>query len=215
MYPPEQVLVVERKVVERIGMFQGLRFDVEPYLDRLFAPGVARFMPRPDAEKNPDFKQLIPYVILCHEQKVLSYVRGKRAGEKRLMGLRSVGIGGHINPDDNPTMNMPLFDDDFRAAYQTAVEREVAEELTLNTKHTNQIVALLNDDSNEVGAVHLGVVHLWRLDAPRVEKREQMITQLGFMTPAELAEVRPECETWSQKCLDHLEKIIQTARKGI
>ena len=212
MNEQEQVLVVETKVVEQVGLFQGLAFDVDRYLPELFAPGVARFMPRPDAEKNPDFKQLIPYVIICHDQKVLSYVRGKRAGEKRLTGLRSIGIGGHINPDDNPTLNMPLFDDDFLEAYQTAVKREVAEELTLNTKHTNHIVALLNDDSNEVGSVHLGVVHLWNLDAPRVEKREQMITQLTFMTPSELETVRETCETWSQKCLDHLEKIIQFAQ---
>jgi len=209
MTQEEQVLVVETKVVEQVGMFQGLAFDVDRYLPELFAPGVARFMPRPDAEKNPDFKQLIPYVIMCHDQKVLSYVRGKRAGEKRLTGLRSIGIGGHINPADD----MPLIENDFRNTYDAAVEREIEEEITLDAKHTDRIVALLNDDSNEVGSVHLGVIHLWNLDAPHVEKREQMITQLTFMTPAELEAVRETCETWSQKCLDHLEKIIQTAQE--
>jgi len=207
MTQTEQVLVVETKIVEQVGMFQGLAFDVDRYLPELFAPGVARFMPRPEAEKNPDFKQLIPYVIICHDQKVLSYVRGKRAGEKRLTGLRSIGIGGHINPID---VNTSLFNTDFyQTVYRPAVEREIEEEIAIDSNHTDQIVALLNDDSNEVGSVHLGVVHLWNLDAPHVEKREQMITQLTFMTLAELEAVRDTCETWSQKCLDHLEKIIQ------
>src|SRR3990172_11264644 len=60
----EKVLVVERKVVEQAGMFQGLTFEVERYLSRLLAPGVPRFMVRSEAETNPDFKQLIPYVIM-------------------------------------------------------------------------------------------------------------------------------------------------------
>ncbi|MCP4710973.1 MAG: hypothetical protein GY869_20305 [Planctomycetes bacterium] len=206
----EQVLVVETKVVEQVGMFQGLAFDVDRYLPELFAPGVAHFMPRPDAEKNPAFKQLIPYVIICHDQKVLSYVRGKRAGEKRLTGLRSIGIGGHINPID---VNTNLFNTDFyQTVYRPAVEREIEEEIAIDAQHTDQIVALLNDDSNEVGSVHLGVVHLWNLDAPHVEKREQMITQLTFMTLAELEAVRDTCETWSQKCLDHLDKIMQSTQ---
>jgi len=210
MNQTEQVLAVETKLVEEIGLFQGLMFEVKPYLNQLFAPGVARFLPRPDAEKNPDFKQLIPYVIICHDQKVLSYVRGKRAGEKRLTGLRSIGIGGHINPVD---VNTNLFNTDFyETVYQPAVEREIEEEIAIDAQHTDRIVALLNDDSNEVGSVHLGVVHLWNLDKPHVEKREQMITQLTFMTPAELETVRDTCETWSQKCLDHLEKIIQTTQ---
>ncbi|MBN2130792.1 MAG: hypothetical protein JW741_14920, partial [Sedimentisphaerales bacterium] len=67
------------------------------------------------------------------------------------------------------------------------------------------VVALLNDDSNEVGQVHLGVVHCWVLDAPHVTKREQMITQLSFMSPAELQEVRDSLETWSQLCLNGLD----------
>jgi len=90
--------------------------------------------------------------------------------------------------------------------YRTAVEREVAEEVAVEADHTDQIVALLNDDSNEVGSVHLGVVHHWILDAPKVSRREQMITQLAFMSPVELHELRDTIETWSQLCLELLEK---------
>ena len=196
----EQVLVVERRVVEQAGMFRGLTFDVQRYLPRLLAPGVPRFMVRSEAETNPDFKQLIPYVIISCDGKILSYVRGKRAGEARLVGLRSIGIGGHINPDDE----MPLLESDFHDAYLTAVQREVAEEVAIEGGHRDAVVALINDDSTDVGKVHLGIVHHWRLDAPLVQKREQMMTQMTFMTPSELHEVRDSLETWSRLCLDGL-----------
>jgi predicted NUDIX family phosphoesterase len=206
MAQEEQVLVVERKVLEQVGMFQGLTLDVARYLSELFAPGILRFIPRSQAEANPAYKQVIPYVIMSYDGKYLTYIRGRRAGETRLVGNRSIGIGGHINPVDN---EIPLFDTGFREMYFTAVQREVAEEVSVETSHTDRVVALLNDDSNEVGSVHLGIVHYWILDAPKVSKREQMITRMAFMTPAELQEVRDTMETWSQLCLDNLGEMAE------
>jgi predicted NUDIX family phosphoesterase len=206
----EQVLVVERKVLEQIGMFQGLVFDVGRYLGKLFVQGTARFISRSQAEIDPSYKQLIPYVIISCKGKYLSYIRGRRAGETRLVGNRSIGIGGHINPVDD----MPLFDADFSKTYLTAVEREVAEEVSVETSHTDRVVALLNDESNEVGRVHLGIVHYWILDAPKVNKREQMITQMSFMTPAELQEVKDSLETWSGLCLDQLAEMTKRQESG-
>ncbi|MGD2094300.1 MAG: hypothetical protein PVH77_04750 [Phycisphaerales bacterium] len=206
MAQEEQVLVIERKVLEQAGMFQGLAMDVERYLNEFFNPGVMRFMPRPKAEKDPSFKQLIPYVLMSHNGKYLTYVRGRRAGETRLVGNRSIGIGGHINPVDD---EMQLFNIRFRELYRNAVEREVAEEVSIEANHTDSIVALLNDDSTEVGSVHLGVVHHWVLDSSDVSKREQMITKMEFMTPTELHQVRDAMETWSQFCLDNLTTISQ------
>jgi len=199
MNQEEQVLVIDRKVVERVGIFNGLMFDVDRYLREIFVQGVPFFMNRSQVEQNPDYKQLIPYVIMGYDGKYLSYVRGKRAGETRLVGNRSIGIGGHINPVD-----WTLFSAEPYKTYLEAVEREVAEEVAVETSHTNHIVALLNDESNEVGSVHLGIVHYWALDAPNVNKREQMITQMAFMTSAELQEVKDTLETWSGLCVDHL-----------
>jgi len=203
MAKEEQILVIERKVVEDVGMFQGLAFDVERYLSKIFVQGVPRFMPRTQAEVDPSYKQLIPYVIMACDGKYLNYVRGTRAGEARLVGNRSIGIGGHINPVDN---EIPLFDTDFRQMYNAAVEREVAEEVSVETSHTDHIVALLNDDSNEVGSVHLGVVHFWLLNEPKVTRREQMITQMDFKTLDELQKIKNTMETWSGLCVDGLEK---------
>jgi predicted NUDIX family phosphoesterase len=204
----EQVLVVERRVLEQVGMFQGIAPEVDRYLNALFVPGVPRYMLRSHAETNPAYKQLIPYVIITCGDQVLSYVRGKRAGETRLVGLRSIGIGGHVNPVDD----MPLFSADSREAYLAAVEREVAEEVSVETNHTDRVIALLNDDSTEVGSVHLGIVHHWTLDSPNVSKREQMITQMGFMSLADLHAVRETMETWSQLCLDHLMAMADAAK---
>jgi predicted NUDIX family phosphoesterase len=210
MTPIEQVLVVERAAFDRAGSFQGLTFDVQPYLEALFAPGVLRFMPRPQAEIDPSFKQLIPYVLLGHGGNFFSYVRGKQAGEKRLVGQRSIGIGGHINPADD----MPLFTSDYREVYDAAVQREVAEEVLVAADHTDRIVALLNDDSTDVGKVHLGIVHHWNLSAPEVRKREQMITQNAFMSSAELHAVLESLESWSRFCVEHLEGIIDSANNA-
>lgn len=209
MAQEEQVLVVQTSVLEQAGMFQGLAFDVQRYLDRLFAPGVPRFMPRSEAEKNPAFKQLIPYVIMACDGSYLSYVRGKRAGETRLVSKRSIGIGGHINPTDD----MPLFSD-FYGAYLAAVKREVDEEVFVESTYTDRVVALLNDDSNEVGQVHLGIVHYWTLEEPKVSRKEQMITQMSFMTQQQLKEVESTLETWSAKCLAGLDKMMISANAG-
>jgi predicted NUDIX family phosphoesterase len=202
MAQDEQVLVVQRKVFESAGAFNGLAMDTQKYLDKLFASGVPRFMPRPQAEKDSSFKQLIPYVIMTCGGKYLNYVRGKKAGETRLVAKRSLGIGVHINPTDD----MPLFGN-FYDTYLAAVQREVAEEVSIETKYKDRVVALLNDDSNEVGQVHLGIVHLWTLDEPKVSRKEQMITQMGFMSIPELQEVRDTMETWSQICFDGLAKM--------
>jgi predicted NUDIX family phosphoesterase len=208
MAQEEQILVVERKVLEQIGMFQGMAFDVERYLSKIFVQGVPRFMPRSQAEKDPTHKQLIPYVIMACGGKYLSYVRGRRAGEARLTGLRSIGIGGHINPIDAD--NSSLFAHRYEN-YLTAVQREVAEEVSVETTHSDKIVGLLNDDSTEVGSVHLGIVHHWILDSPNVSRGEQMITKMAFMSSAELRDVRDTLETWSQLCLDNLAELDKRA----
>jgi len=206
MAQEEQVLVVERKVVEQVGMFNGLVFDVDRYLQKIFVQGIPYFLPRSQAEVDPNYKQIIPYVIMACDGRYLSYVRGRRAGEARLVGNRSIGIGGHINPRDD----LPLFNANFYETYLAAVEREVAEEVSVETSHTDRVVALLNDESNEVGSVHLGIVHYWLLNAPKVSKKEQMITQMAFMTPVELNQVRDTMETWSSLCLSQLNKMQKT-----
>ena len=96
------------------------------------------------------------------------------------------------------------------AAYRAGVEREVSEEILIQSEFEDQIVALLNDDSNEVGQVHLGIVHVFRLTEPKVKKNESMITELAFLSREELASRRDSLETWSQICLDSLERLTRS-----
>jgi len=199
----EMILVVRRSLFEQLGAFQGLAFDVEHYLPALLARENNFFTPRPAAETNPDLKQIIPYVLLVHNGRVLHYVRGKKAGEQRLAAKGSVGIGGHMNDGDE---HLFALDKD---AYLAGVQREVTEELNLDTKFSNHIVALLNDDSNPVGQVHLGVVHIFKLDTDQVTKREQMITQLEFLSLAELQARRDNLESWSQICVDNFDRLLE------
>ena len=133
----EMVLVVRRALLEKIGIFHGLNFDVEKYLPALLSRENNFFMQRSLAELDPAFKQIIPYVLLVHEGRVLHYVRGKKAGEQRLVSKGSVGIGGHMNNEDEDLFTFDM------AAYLEGVRREVCEELNVQTKFDNRIVALL------------------------------------------------------------------------
>jgi predicted NUDIX family phosphoesterase len=65
-------------------------------------------------------------------------------------------------------------------------------------------VGLLNDDESEVGKVHLGIVHIFDLDAPKVRPREKSMLDSGFASSKELVRDRDQFETWSQLCLAHL-----------
>src|ERR1700694_434300 len=97
----ERVLCFERKLLEDLGVFQGICFDVGKYLPVLTAPAKLVYLNRSEAENDRRYKQLIPYVLLMANNKVLRYRRGKGGQETRLHGLYSVGIGGHISDEDH------------------------------------------------------------------------------------------------------------------
>jgi predicted NUDIX family phosphoesterase len=200
--PDENILVIRRSLFDELGSFQGLNFEAEKYLKAILSRGNNFFIPRPEAETNPAYKQIIPYALIAFEKTVLHYVRGKKAGEQRLVAKGSIGIGGHMNEADESLFAMD------EEAYRAGVEREVNEEIKIDTPFEDQIVALLNDDSTEVGRVHLGIVHIFKLKEPKVKKREAMITGLTFLTKQELMTRRESLETWSQICVDAIDRLL-------
>ncbi len=200
--PDENILVIKRSLFDELGAFQGLNFDPQKYLGAILSRGNNFFLSRAQAENDPTRKQIIPYVLLAHDDKVLHYIRGKKAGEQRLVAKGSIGIGGHMNDSDESLFALD------EAAYRTGVGREVSEEIKIDTKFEDRIVALLNDDTTDVGRVHLGIVHVFKLVEPKVEKREAMITSLGFLSREELITRRDSLETWSQLCLDSLDRLL-------
>src|SRR5205809_1019802 len=200
--PEENVLVVRRSLFDELGSFHGLNFEPEKYLGALLSRGNNFFLPRAKAENDPAYKQIIPYVLIAFEDTVLYYVRGKKAGEQRLVAKGSIGIGGHMNEGDES-----LFAWDEQA-YRAGVEREVNEEIKIDSQFEDRIVALLNDDVTDVGRVHLGIVHVFKLAEPKVKKREAMITNLVFLAKPELMTRRESLESWSQICVDSLDGLL-------
>jgi predicted NUDIX family phosphoesterase len=197
----ELVLVVRRSFFDEIGAFQGLCTAVDGYLPRFLQKENNFFAPRSTAEDDPSLKQIIPYAVFMHGGKILHYTRGAKSGEKRLVAKSSIGIGGHINDTDESLH----FD---QSTYHNAVRREISEELRLGGSFTERAVALINDDSTEVGSVHLGVVHIVDLENHDVRAGEKAIAELGFATREELLARREGFETWSQIVLDSLPELL-------
>ena len=195
MDPQELVLVVPTAVLHEVGLFQGFCAQVERYLPRLLDTEVLRFLPRGEVEEDPGYKQLIPYVLFCWrspagETHLFHYRRGTGQGESRLHALRSVGVGGHINPVDTTGQEAP---------FQAGRLREIEEEVLLDKQYPIRTVGLINDDATPVGQVHLGVVSLVQVDSPQsVRPRESELLDCGFAPVGELLRQAEEFETWSQ-----------------
>lgn len=193
------ILVTATRTMDHLGRFQGFNLNVDDYVKVLLDPSNNTFLDRDLAERDERFKQLIPYVVLRFSRSVFSYVRGKKSSESRLVAMRSIGVGGHIEPIDQS-----LFSSD-RDMYLEAARREVSEEVKLDAPFHEHIVALINDDSTDVGRVHLGIMHIWDLAEPKVTKREGLITQSGFVPIESLKTNLEELETWSQIALQVLD----------
>jgi len=154
----------------------------------------AEFIQRNQAEADPAYKQIIPYCMLRYGEQVFRYKRSGWAGEKRLQGLFSIGVGGHINRSDE----LPLLAG-VASILDWARDRELAEEFLVECSTPPHLIALLNDDSTEVGRVHFGVIYEYWLDNPRVESREKRVhIQTGLAPVSELVARMSEYEDWSR-----------------
>ena len=201
-YNGEEILVVPRALFDELGDFQGVNLSVDHYLPTLLNPANNHFMDRAAAEDDPSFKQIIPYSLFRYEGRYLHYFRGKSGGEARLHAQGSMGIGGHINPID--TREDHLGHD----TYMAGVTREIEEELVLAGEHPHRVVGLLNDDTNTVGQVHLGVVHLFELTSDDVSAREEALADLQFRSLEELRGPLYEgLESWTRFCVDALDEL--------
>ena len=203
MAAEERVLCFKRQFLEELGVFQGLSLDVEKYLPVVTAPSRITYLNRSEAEQDKRYKQLIPYVlILCHDR-ILRYRRGKGGQETRLHGLFSVGIGGHIADEDDNLFSA-------HRGYHDGMRRELKEEVDIEA--TNEVaVALINDDSTEVGQVHFGVVHVMHVANEDVVGHRSGIVAPEFVSIAEATKDLSAYETWSRFCLENLDALISRA----
>jgi predicted NUDIX family phosphoesterase len=180
-----------------------LSLEVEKYLPVVTSSSQLVYLNRSSAELDKRYKQLIPYVLVLCNGKILRYRRGRGGQETRLHGLYSVGIGGHISEEDNGLFSSPV-------GYHEAMRRELMEEVAIDqVKET--AVAVINDDSTEVGLVHFGVVHVMHVPDESVAGRRSGILAPEFISTAEALKDLSVYESWSRFCLEHLEALLSKA----
>jgi predicted NUDIX family phosphoesterase len=203
MAAEERVLCFKRELFEQLGAFQGLSLKVEKYLPVVTASANLVYRNRSEVELDKGFKQLIPYVLVFCGGNILRYRRGKGGQENRLHGLYSIGIGGHISEED-----AGLFTRD--RGYQDGMRRELLEEVEI-ADVKEAAVAVINDDSTEVGAVHFGVVHIAVVTSEDVAGRRSGIVNPEFISITEATKDPSRYESWSRFCLEHLEALLAKA----
>jgi predicted NUDIX family phosphoesterase len=196
----EHILVIPESVINEIGSIEGFEADVDRYLEPILHSDQLSFQPRSEMETDPSYKQLIPYVLLQWTDddgvtKLFTYTRGGGGGEARLHAKRSVGIGGHISREDAA---------DGADPYSSGMHRELSEEVQLESTYQESRDGLIYDPSNDVGKVHLGVVHRFVLQRPEVKTNEADLADGGFVSVDELREQMEHLETWSQLALKAL-----------
>ena len=200
MATEERVLCFERKLFEELGVFQGLSLAIEKYLPVVTSSSNTLYLNRSDAEQDKRYKQLIPYVLIICQGRILRYRRGRGGQETRLHGLYSVGIGGHISEEDHGLFSSG-------PGYQEGMRRELMEEVAIDeVKET--AVAVINDDSTEVGYVHFGVVHVLHVATENVAGRRSGIVAPEFIPIVAAVKDPSGYESWSRFCLEHLNVLL-------
>jgi predicted NUDIX family phosphoesterase len=183
----EQVMVVERVTLEGFLIEYGLvQEQTDEILDVITEQHF--FIDRPTAEISPQYKQIIPYVLIRHDDAYFLLQRTPRQTEARLHHKLSLGIGGHINPD-----TPDLFD---------GLQKELEEEVDVVGDYDLTFVGILNDDTTDVGRVHLGAVYVLDAHEGTVNVRETEKMSGRWVARGELPAHRDAMETWSQIVYD-------------
>jgi predicted NUDIX family phosphoesterase len=185
----ERVYVVPRRSVPDAAGWHGLRTDgLAAFVSALERDG--RYEPRDAMERDPSHKQVIPYLVLRDGPRFFLMQRTTGGGDARLHGRFSIGVGGHLNPGDGGLLG--------------GLEREWREELVADFVPDFELIALLNDDTTEVGAVHLGAVYVADAAGRAVAIRETDKLTGAFVEPGDVAAVADRLETWSRLVFEFL-----------
>lgn len=195
----ELVLVVPREAVISGDGWLGVRTNgVERFLAAVDRAG--RFEPRAAMEADPGFKQIIPYLVLRDGARYFLMRRTRAGGDARLHDRWSIGVGGHLNPGDGDLLG--------------GLRREWAEELVADFVPEFRLIGLLNDDTTEVGQVHLGAVYVADAGGQSVTIRETNKLSGRFATSDEVAAVADDLETWSRLVFDAIEREAPAGRRA-
>lgn len=192
--PLENILVVPTNTLFFEGVWQGLRgvgeLDLPGYMHVIQTECL--FLSRPEMEENPAYKQIIPYLVFKYQDKFFLMQRASKASESRLRSKFSLGIGGHIRQED--MQGSSIFD---------WAKREFAEEVAYTGNISVQMLGILNDDSNEVGKVHVGLVMLLTGDSDHISVNEELKSG-ELLTLAECELFEGQMENWSKLVFNYL-----------
>lgn len=184
----ELVLGVPRTRIIGPRPWQGiLSGDVERYLEIIVAEG--QFRPRDEAEIDPSWQQVIPYLLMRDGERLFLMQRTRAGGDARLHDRYSLGIGGHVAPEDGGVLG--------------GLHREFHEEMVADWEPDPALIGLLNDDDVLVGQVHVGVVFEADAAGRDLTVRETDKLSGRFVTPDEVLPVYDQLETWSRFLYDH------------
>jgi predicted NUDIX family phosphoesterase len=199
MADDELVLGVPRDLLMEEGGWHGLLHgDITPWLERIERHG--SFRRRGDCETDPSWKQVIPYLVVVDRGSLFLMKRTRAGSDERLHERWSIGVGGHVNPEDGGIAG--------------GIAREWAEELVAGWSPEPRLVGLLNDDTDPVGAVHVGLVHRVEAAGRLVAVRETHKLEGAFVSPIDCLRVYDRMETWSSLVYDHLFERAPGVRAG-
>jgi predicted NUDIX family phosphoesterase len=134
-----------------------------------------QFVDRAAAEADPEWKQPIPYCAILRGREIFVVQRKRTQSETRLHDLLSIGLGGHVNPEADPPPDGASF-------FASTLRRELGEELQIApSAPAPAFCGLLNDDSNPVGKVHVGLVYLLRLPVGATPPAEVGVREISKM----------------------------------
>jgi len=188
----ELILVVKRDILLPQGSWQGLKSaNFQEYAELIQAH--KEFLPRSQMELDPRYKQIIPYLVFEHKGRYFLMQRQAKASETRLQNKFTLGIGGHIRQED-VSDNASIFD---------WARREFNEEVNYAGTLKITPLGLLNDDSNQVGKVHIGFVLLLQGDSDRITIKSEL--KSGKLISLNECKAYGELmETWSQLVVNYL-----------
>jgi predicted NUDIX family phosphoesterase len=204
----DKVLVVRNAALETLHFERGFTFDTARALPLVFRADAAFFSERDKAEVSKQFRQIIPYVVLCAGSRVCTYVRGS-VNEPRLKGRRSIGFGGHVILSDRDHTKTPF------NWYLQGLRRELREEIGVAVPSREHTLAIISDETSAVGSVHIGILHLWEVSEAEIKAREADILDLAFMALPQLRRRRDYLESWSKISLDILEASVRKTAAGM
>ncbi|WP_154837470.1 NUDIX domain-containing protein [Staphylococcus sp. Marseille-Q1834] len=197
----EQIIVVPRKTIfeDEKNAFNGFLSKNDPQGDSIFnALPHYEVKRRGDMEEDPSYKQLISYCLLENENnELLVYKRLSGGGEERLHGQSSIGVGGHMND----VVGAQSINEILRVNAQRELEEEVG--LSEQNSQNMDYIGFINDDTNEVGKVHIGVVFKIKVNSQDIEVKETDTLKIEWVEQEKIEDY-DNFETWSALILKDL-----------